>query len=65
MGPYAVVEYNLNLSQLQSRLHHIYHGQPHARVDLILRSGTEDLASVDVAHYMAFSSSQASFSCSV
>jgi hypothetical protein len=28
MGPYAVVDY------LQSRLRHIYHGQPYARVDL-------------------------------
>jgi hypothetical protein len=34
MGPYARVEYNLTLCPLQSRLQHIYHGQPYARVDL-------------------------------
>jgi hypothetical protein len=34
MGPYAVVDYNLTLSRLQSRLKHIYHGQPYARVNL-------------------------------
>ncbi len=45
MGPYAVVEYNLTLCPLQSRLQHIYHGQP-ARVDFIPQSGTLDLASV-------------------
>ena len=33
MGPYAEVAYNLSLP-LQSRLQHIYHGQPYARVDL-------------------------------
>jgi hypothetical protein len=37
MGPYAVVDYNLTLSRLQSRLQHIYHGQPCARTDLTLR----------------------------
>ncbi len=35
MGPYAVVDYNLTLCPLQSRLQHIYHGQPYARVDLL------------------------------
>jgi hypothetical protein len=30
----------------QSRLQHIYHRQPYARVDFILQSGTLDLASV-------------------
>jgi hypothetical protein len=34
MGPYAGDEYNLTLCPLQSRLQHIYHGQPYARVDL-------------------------------
>jgi hypothetical protein len=33
-GPYAGVDYNLTLCQLQSRLQHIYHGQPYARIDL-------------------------------
>ncbi len=35
--PYAGVDYNLTLYQLQSRLQHmyiVYHGQPYARVDL-------------------------------
>ncbi len=40
------VQYNLPLSRLQSRLQHIYQGQPYARVDFILQSGTLDLASV-------------------
>ncbi len=35
MGPNAGVDYNLTLCPLQSRLQHIYHGQP-ARVDLNL-----------------------------
>jgi hypothetical protein len=35
LGPYAGVEYNLTLCPLQSRLQHIYHGQPYARVDFI------------------------------
>jgi hypothetical protein len=34
MGPYARVDYNLTLCSLQSRLQHVYHGQPYARVDL-------------------------------
>ncbi len=34
--PYAVVDHNLILSRLQ----HIYHEQPYARVDLMLQSGT-------------------------
>ncbi len=34
MGPYAGVDYNLAFSPLQSRLLHIYHGQPYARVDI-------------------------------
>jgi hypothetical protein len=57
MGPYARVDYNLPLCPLQSRLQHIYHGQPYARVDLnpikvdfIPQSGTLDLAS-DAAHF--------------
>jgi hypothetical protein len=33
MEPHAVVDYNLTLSLLQSRLQHIYHGQNYARVD--------------------------------
>ncbi len=45
MGPYAWVDFNLTLCLLQSRLQHIYHGQPHARVDFILQSGTLDFAS--------------------
>ncbi len=32
--PYAGIDYNLTLCPLQSRLQHIYHGQPYARVDL-------------------------------
>jgi hypothetical protein len=35
MRPHAGVDYNLTLCPLQSRLQHIYHGQPYARVDLI------------------------------
>jgi hypothetical protein len=31
---HAGVDYNLTLSPLQSRLQHIYHVQPYARVDL-------------------------------
>jgi hypothetical protein len=34
MEPYAGVDYNLTLCPLKSRLEHIYHGQPYARVDL-------------------------------
>ncbi len=34
MGPSARVDYNLPSCPLQSRLQHIYHGQPYARVDL-------------------------------
>jgi hypothetical protein len=30
MGPYAEVDYNITLC----RLHHMYYGQPYARVDL-------------------------------
>ncbi len=33
-GVYDPVDYNLILSRLQSRLHHIYLGQPYGRVDL-------------------------------
>jgi hypothetical protein len=42
---YAGVDYNIILCPLQSRLQHIYHGQPYARVDFISHSGTLDLAS--------------------
>jgi hypothetical protein len=45
MGPYARADYNLTLCPLQSRLEHIYHGQPYARVEFIPQSGTLDLAS--------------------
>ncbi len=45
MGPYAGIDYNHTLCPLQSRLQHIYLGQPYARVDLISQSGTLDLAS--------------------
>ncbi len=34
MGPYAGADYNLTLCPLQSRLQHMYHGQPYTRVDL-------------------------------
>ncbi len=34
MGPYAGADYNLTLCLLQSRLQHIQHGQPYAKVDL-------------------------------
>ncbi len=34
MGPYVGADYNLTFCPLQSRLQHIYHGQPYARVDL-------------------------------
>jgi hypothetical protein len=34
MGPYTGVDYNLTLCPLPSRLQHIYHEQPYARVDL-------------------------------
>jgi hypothetical protein len=33
MGPYAGADYSLPLCPLQSRLQHIYHWQPYARVD--------------------------------
>ncbi len=42
MGLYAVVENNLTLSQLKSRLQHIYHGQPYARVDFIPQSWAQE-----------------------
>jgi hypothetical protein len=45
MGPYGRADYNLPLYPLQSRLQHIYHGQPYARADFIPQSGTLDLAS--------------------
>ncbi len=35
IGPYARVDYNLTWCQLQSRLQHVYHGQPYSRVDFI------------------------------
>ncbi len=35
MEPYATVKYNLILCPLQSRLQHIYHGQPYASVGFI------------------------------
>jgi hypothetical protein len=35
MGPYAGVDYNITLCRFQSRLQHIYRGQPYARVDFI------------------------------
>jgi hypothetical protein len=35
MGPNAGVDINLTLCPLQSRLQHIYHGNPYARVDFI------------------------------
>jgi hypothetical protein len=38
MGPYAGVDYNLTLCPIQSRLQHIYHGQPYAKVDFIPQS---------------------------
>jgi hypothetical protein len=34
MGPFAGADYNLTICPLQSRLQHIYIGQPDARVDL-------------------------------
>jgi hypothetical protein len=34
MGPYAGFDFNLTLCPLMSRLQHIYHGQPCAKVDL-------------------------------
>ncbi len=33
-GPYTGVDYNLTLCPLQSRLQHIFNGQPYARIDL-------------------------------
>ncbi len=48
MRPYAGVDYNLTLCPLQSRLQHIYYGQPCARVDFSPLSGTLDLASGDL-----------------
>jgi hypothetical protein len=35
MGPYAILDYNLTLSRIRSRLQHIYHGQPYGIVDFI------------------------------
>ncbi len=34
IGPYVGVDYNVAVCRLQSRLQHIYHGQPYVRVDL-------------------------------
>jgi hypothetical protein len=34
IGPYTGGDFNLTLCPLQSRLKHIYHGHPYARVDL-------------------------------
>jgi hypothetical protein len=45
MGPYAGADYNPTLCPLQSRLQHIYHEHPNAKVDFIPQSGTLDLAS--------------------
>ena len=48
MGPYAGVDYNINLCPLQipeATPQHIYHVQPYARVGFIPQSGTLDLAS--------------------
>ncbi len=45
IGPYAGVDYNLILCPLQSRLQHIYHGQPYARANFIFQSRTLDLTS--------------------
>jgi hypothetical protein len=50
--PNAGVDYNLTLCPLQSRLQHIYHGKPYARVDFVPRSGTLDLASGDTQGVM-------------
>ncbi len=50
-GIYAGV-YNLTLCPLQSRLQHIYLGQPYARVDFIPQSGTLVLASVCTLTYL-------------
>jgi hypothetical protein len=44
MEPYAGVDYNLTLCPLQSRLQHIYHGQPYVRVDLDLASYSNETA---------------------
>ncbi len=34
MGPYAGVDYNLTLCPPQSRLQHIYDGEPYAKLDV-------------------------------
>jgi hypothetical protein len=39
---------DLSLCPIQSQLRHIYHGQLYARVDIIPKSGTLDLASGDL-----------------
>jgi len=52
IGPYAGVDYNLTLCPLQSRLQHIYHGQPYATVDLLPQSETLDLASVQYCNVL-------------
>ncbi len=39
------VDCNLALCQLQSRLQHIHHGQPYARVDFIAQSRIMNFAS--------------------
>ncbi len=44
----AGVDYNLTLCPPQSRLQHIYDGQPYAGVDFILQSGPLDLAYGDI-----------------
>jgi hypothetical protein len=45
-------ELTLTLSPLQSRLQHVYHGQPYARVDVIPQSGTLDLAFADPEYFI-------------
>ncbi len=45
MGPNAGVNYKLTLCRLQNRLNTCTGGQPYARVDLFLQSGTKNLAS--------------------
>ncbi len=49
--PYAGVDYNLTLCPPQSRLQHIYPGQPFARVDFIPQSESLDLASEYISRY--------------
>jgi hypothetical protein len=47
MPELTITEYNLTLCRLESRLQHIYYGQPYAGVDFIAQSGTKNSVDFD------------------